>query len=57
MQHAVFALWVLLFPLSCILEVWLYERLLGRRYPLESLSAFSGLFRLFVWVFVGWLLY
>ncbi len=56
MARLVFMLWVLLWPLVVALEAAVYERLLGRVYPVAARS-FSALVSIVVWVYVGWLLY
>lgn len=56
MNHLLFLLWMLLFPLSVALEAFVYERLLGRVYSPE-VRGVAAVTHLCIYGWVGWLLY
>lgn len=56
MENLCFVLWMVLFPLGCSIEKYIYRELCGNK-PTDEEKGFAALIEIIVWVSVGVLLY
>ena len=55
-KHPDFLIWALLYPLTCSLNTYILRYLIKEKYT-DSQKGMAALIELFIWAFVGFLLW